>query len=108
MKKLLDLVKQLGNVGIVAALSLVLVPSFAQDAEIKNAERLIDHDKKKQAVVVLQKATETYPAAAQLFYHLGQAQLLVGDQAGAKSSFDKGASANPKEPLNFVGQGHIL
>jgi len=108
MKKLLDLIKQYRNVGIAASLCLVLAPSFAQDAEIKNAERLIDKDKKKQAIEVLQKATETYPAAAQLFYHLGQAQLLVGDQAGAKSSFDKGVAANPKEPLNHVGLGHIL
>jgi len=108
MKKLLDLVKQYRNVSITAALYLVLIPSFAQDAEIKNAERLINQDKKKQAVEVLQKATETYPTAAQLFYHLGQAQLLVGDQAGAKSSFEKGITANPKEPLNYAGQGHIL
>jgi len=108
MKKLLDLIKQYRNVGITASLCLVLVPSFAQDAEIKNAERLTDQDKRKKAVEVLQKATETYPAAAQLFYHLGQAQLLAGDQAGAKSSFDKGVAANPKEPLNYVGQAHIL
>jgi len=37
-----------------------------------------------------------------------QRQLLAGDQAGAKASYDKGVAANPKEPLNYVGQGHIL
>jgi len=104
MKKLL----QYGNVGIVASLCLILVPSFAQDVEIKNAERLIDQDKRKKAVEVLQKAITTYPTAAKLFYYLGQAQLYAGDQNGAKASFDAGVKADPKEPLNYAGQGHIL
>src|SRR5882672_3920855 len=77
MKNLFILAKQFGKVGIAAALSLVLYPLFGQEAEIKNAERLTDQDKKKQAVEVLQKATETYPTATYLFYHLGQAQLLA-------------------------------
>ena len=108
MKNLVILVRQFGKVGIAAAVSLVVNASFGQDAEIKNAERLINQDKKKQAVAVLQKATETYPTAPYLFYHLGQAQLLAGDQAGAKASFEKGIAANPKEPLNYAGQGHIF
>ncbi len=108
MKKSLDLLKQLGNVGIAAVFSLAVTSSFAQDAEIKNAERLIEQDKKKQAIDVLQKATAAYPASAQLYYHLGHTQLLAGDQASAKNSFDKGVAANPKEPLNYVGQGHVL
>ncbi len=108
MKNQLNLWKPLVNVGIAAVMSLVYVMAFAQDVEIKNAERLIEQDKKQQAIEVLKKATEAYPASSQLYYHLGHAQLLAGDQAGAKSSFDKGVSANPKEPLNYVGQGHIL
>jgi cytochrome c-type biogenesis protein CcmH/NrfG len=109
MKNLLGLLKNhYKNVGIIAVLSLILIPSFAQDAEIKNADRLIDHDKRKQAVEVLQKATTTYPTAAKLFYYLGQAQLYAGDQNGAKASFDAGVKADPKEPLNYAGQGQIL
>jgi len=108
MKNLFIPVKQFGKVGIAAAFGLMVSTSFAQDPEIKNAERLTDQDKKKQAVNVLQKATETYPTAPHLFYHLGQAQLLAGDQAGAKATFDKGIAANPKEPLNYAGQGHIF
>jgi tetratricopeptide (TPR) repeat protein len=108
MKKLPGLINLCRNVGIAASICFSLAPSFAQDAEIKNAERLTDQDKRKQAVEVLRKATETYPAAANLYYHLGHAQILAGDQAGAKASFDKGAALNPKEPLNFAGQGHIL
>jgi len=109
MKNLFYLIKkQYKNVGITAILSLILIPSFAQDVEIKNAERLIDHDKRKQAVEVLQKATTTYPTAAKLFYYLGQAQLYAGDQNGAKTSFDAGVKADPKEPINYAGQGHIL
>src|SRR6478736_815736 len=109
MKTLFDLIKNhYKNVGITAALSFVLIPAFSQDAEIKNADRLMDHDKRKAAVEVLQKATTTYPAVAKLFYYLGQAQLYAGDQAGAKASFDAGVKVDPKEPLNYAGQGHIL
>lgn len=108
MKNLFIQAKHVGKVGMAAALCLILYPGFGQDAEIKNAERLTDQDKRKQAVEVLQKATETYPAAAQLYYHLGMAQLQVGDQAGAKASFEKGISINPKESLNYAGQGHIF
>ncbi|HEV8513752.1 MAG TPA: hypothetical protein VGQ59_10765 [Cyclobacteriaceae bacterium] len=109
MKNLLDLIKmQYKNVGITAVLTLIIIPSFAQDAEIKNAEDLIDEDKRKQAVQVLQKATTTYPTSAKVFYYLGQAQLYAGDQNGAKASFEAGIKADPKEPLNYAGQGHIL
>src|SRR5213592_2793903 len=108
MKKSLNVIKQFGKMGFIAAFLLVFGNSIAQDAEIKNTDRLIEHDKIKQAIDVLQKAITTYPAAAQLYYYLGQAQLLAGDQAGAKASFDNGVKADPKQPLNYVGQGHIL
>jgi tetratricopeptide (TPR) repeat protein len=107
MKKSINLM-WFGKVGVAAAFCVGSISGFAQDSEIKSAERLIEQDKKKQAIDVLQKATATYPASAQLYYHLGHAQLLAGDQAGAKSSFDKGVATNAKEPLNYVGQGHIL
>jgi len=96
-----------------ATMALLLLSAtviYAQDAvtEIKNAQKLLDQDKKKAAVTALQKAVTAYPEATQLYYYLGEAQILNGDLDGAKASFDKGATANPKEPLNFAGLGHLL
>src|SRR5579871_4419835 len=110
MKKYLDLLKKFGNVGLFAVFCLSPVFSFAQDpnAEIKKADLLADHGKKKGAIESLQNAIKTYPDAAQLYYYLGQAQLNVNDQAGAKASFEKGAQLNPKEALNQVGLAQIL
>lgn len=108
MKKSLDLMKQVSKVVFTVAFFLVFGNAAAQDAEIKEADKLFDEDKKKKAVEVLQKAVATYPAAAQLYYYLGHAQLLSSDKAGANDSFDKGVKANPKEPLNYVGLGHAL
>ncbi len=108
MKMSLDLIKNFGKVSFAFVFTLLAVVASAQEAEIKSALRSIEQDKKKQAIETLQKAIVTYPAAAQLYYHLGHAQLVSKDQAAAKESFDKGVAANPKEPLNYVGQGHIL
>jgi tetratricopeptide (TPR) repeat protein len=108
MKKTLDLMKLIGKVGISAAFLLVFMNVNAQNPEIDNAEHLFDEDKKKKAIELLQKAATTAAEPAQLYFHLGHAQLLVGDKAAAKASFDNGIKANPKEPLNYVGLGHLL
>ncbi len=107
MKKILGFM-QFGNVGIAAAFCLTLTSSLAQEAEIKNAERLIEQDKKKQAVEVLKKALTDFPNATQLHYYLGHSQLVAGDTSAAKKSFEMGLEANPKEALNYAGLGHIM
>lgn len=109
MKRLLEL-KLFGKIGFALVFCLSCVFANAQDAgaEIKSAQQLINKDKRKAAVEALQKAIATYPEAFNLYYYLGRAQLLVGDKAGAKASFDKGVTLAPKEPLNYVGQGRVL
>jgi tetratricopeptide (TPR) repeat protein len=97
--------KYLFSLGWMVVMSL---HCYSQDAEIKNAQLLIDHGKIKSGIDMLQKATATYPEAAQLYYYLGQAQLLAGNQQAASASFDKGFGINPKEALNIAGQGQIL
>src|SRR5258706_7554488 len=108
MKKLIDLVKRYNRIAFVSVFCLSVFSSFAQDAEIKAAQKLLDEDKKKAAIAALQKAITTYPEATQLYYYLGRAQIIAGDKAGAKASFDAGVAKNPKEPLNIVGLGHLL
>jgi tetratricopeptide (TPR) repeat protein len=108
MKKTLDLMKQIGKVGIAAAFLLVFVNANAQTPEIDNAEHLFDEDKKKKAIELLQTAATSATEPAVLYYHLGHAQLLTGDKAGAKASFDNGVKANPKEGLNYAGLAYLL
>jgi tetratricopeptide (TPR) repeat protein len=110
MKRSIDLMVKLRRVGLLFVFSFICTFSNAQDAsaEIKAAQKLLDQDKKKAAVAALQKAISTYPEATQLYYYLGRAQIIAGDKAGAKASFDAGVAKNPKEPMNIVGQGHIL
>jgi tetratricopeptide (TPR) repeat protein len=110
MKRIFEL-KSLGRISFAMAFCLASVLASAQDPatnEIKAAQQLIYKDKKKAAIEALQNAIKTYPEAAQLYYYLGRAQLLTGDKAGAKASFDKGVTLNGKEPLNYVGLGRIL
>ncbi|MBS1682487.1 MAG: tetratricopeptide repeat protein [Bacteroidetes bacterium] len=108
MKRVIVLMQQLCKVGIATAFCLTFTIVVAQDAELKTAHQQINKDKKKLAVETLKKAVSTYPDAANLYYYLGKAQLLNGDRAGAKASFDKGVAIDHKVALNFVGQGYIL
>lgn len=108
MKKTLELMKQVGKVSIAAAFLLVFVNANAQTPEIDNAEHLFDEDKKKKAIELLQSAASSAAEPAVLYYHLGHAQLLTGDKAGAKASFENGIKANPKDGLNYAGLGYLL
>ena len=108
MKKIIDLVKANNKMVLATVFCLAVVSSYAQEIEIKAAQKLLDEDKKKASIEAFQKAINTYPEATQLYYYLGHAQIIAGDKAGAKASFEAGVTKNPKEPLNIVGLGHLL
>lgn len=44
---------------------------------------------------------------AEAYYYLGQIALKKGNTAQAAANFEKGIAANPKFPLNYVGQGAL-
>ena len=93
-------------------LAFVLTVSFAsaQDPEIKEikeARHLIEVDQTGKAITLLDQATKANPTVAALWYHLGIAQLKNKQKDLAAKSFDKGISLDPKEPLNYVGRGHL-
>ncbi len=75
--------------------------------EAKEARRLIDNDQVQKAITLLTDATQKNSSAAALWYHLGYAQLKNGQRDLAAKSFDKGISTDEKEPLNYVGRGHL-
>lgn len=83
------------------------VSVFAQDADIKIAERLLDKDQPAKAIEVLNKAIIAYPLATKLYYYLGYIQLKTGETGQALKSFEKGVSMNEKEAINHVGLGAV-
>ncbi len=83
------------------------ISATAQDAEIKQAERLLDKDQPNKAVEILNQAIATYPEATKLYYYLGSIQLKAGEQGKALKSFEKGASLNEKDAINQAGLGAI-
>ncbi len=83
------------------------VSVFAQDADIKIAERLLDKDQPAKAIEGLNKAILAYPLATKLYYYLGYVQLKTGETGQALKSFEKGVSVNEKEAINHVGLGAI-
>lgn len=45
---------------------------------------------------------------AESYYYLGLIDINDGNTAAAKANFDKGVSANPSYPYNYIGLGEIL
>jgi tetratricopeptide (TPR) repeat protein len=94
---------------IVLLLALVTlgISAVAQDAEIKQAQRLVDVDQAGKAITLLQEAITKYPEATKLYYYLGAVQLKTGEAGKALKTFEKGVSVNPEEAINHVGLGAI-
>lgn len=94
---------------IVLLLALVTFgfSAVAQDAEIKQAQRLVDIDQSGKAIVLLQESITKYPEATKLYYYLGAVQLKTGDTGKALKTFEKGISVNAEEALNHVGLGAV-
>ena len=88
---------------------IVLPVSFvsAQGEEIKNSKYLMEVDQIGKSIAVLKQATQTYPTASALWYHLGIAQIRNDQRDLAAASFDKGISLDNKEPMNYVGKGYL-
>jgi tetratricopeptide (TPR) repeat protein len=81
--------------------------AFAQNAEIKQAERFLDKDQPTKAIETLNKAITTYPLETKLYYYLGYVQMKTGQSGQALKTFEKGASLNEKDAINQAGLGAI-
>jgi len=104
MKTSIEPMKRIALVFFVLASSIA---ATAQDAEIKQAERLLDKDQPNKAAEVLNQAIVAYPEATKLYYYLGYVQLKAGEQGKALKTFEKGASQSEKDAINQVGLGAI-
>lgn len=109
MKKIIDSFSGLWFAIFIVICLLVLSLRFAfgQDAEIREARRLIEIDQNQKALEVLNEAVQTYPNEAVVWYYLGVARLKGGQRDKARECFEKGIALNEKEPLCYVGRGYI-
>ncbi len=67
----------------------------------------LDGDQPTKAKATMTAVVTASPTAENMYY-LGYAQLRTGDLAGAKATFEKGLTAEPKQPLNSVGLATLL
>lgn len=110
MKNTLEFLKRFGFIIFNTILFIFLAVMFAraQGVEVKNSLRLIDIDQPNKAIELLSKAVSEHPDDAILHYYIGYAQLQAGEYALAFESFEKGLVKNDKQPLFYVGKGHVL
>lgn len=65
-------------------------------------------DQLKEAKEILQNTiNDPGTDKAEAYYYLGQVNLAQGDVAQAEQDFNKGITANPENPFNYVGLGAV-
>jgi tetratricopeptide (TPR) repeat protein len=67
----------------------------------------LDGDQPTKAKATMTAVVAASPTAENLYY-LGYAQLRTGDLEAAKTTFEKGLAAEPKQPLNSVGLATLM
>lgn len=75
--------------------------------EIQKSLRFLDIEQSNKAIESLNTLVAANPTDASLLYYLGYAQIKMGMLDQALASFEKGIQINDKEPLNYVGKGHV-
>jgi tetratricopeptide (TPR) repeat protein len=109
MKNIIDLLSRLWFVIFVIACLLLLAVgvAFSQTTEINEARYFTETDQNQKAIAHLEKAIAKYPSMASILYYYGIAQLREGQLDPASNTFNKGIGMDEKEPLNYVGRGHV-
>jgi predicted Zn-dependent protease len=67
----------------------------------------LDGDQPAKAKATMTAIVAATPTAENMYY-LGYTQLRSGDLVGAKATFEKGLTTEPKQPLNSVGLATLL
>ncbi|HET9487494.1 MAG TPA: tetratricopeptide repeat protein [Chryseosolibacter sp.] len=78
--------------------------TFAQSPEIRKAFRYYDIEQPSKMIPALEQAVKAAPGNT---YYLGLGYILKGDLEKALSTFEKGISADDKDPLVVAGKGHV-
>ncbi|MCX4258641.1 MAG: hypothetical protein OSJ34_02840 [Muribaculaceae bacterium] len=83
--------------------------SVAAQQGYKDGVEYYRADKVDDAKIILDRTiNDASTDKAEANYYLGMIALSQGDNAAAKSYFEKGISANAENPFNYVGLGSLL
>lgn len=78
--------------------------TYAQSPEVRKAFRYYDIEQPSKLIPALEKAVQAQPEE---IYYLGLGYIMIGDLDKALSTFEKGISAEDKDPLVVAGKGHV-
>jgi tetratricopeptide (TPR) repeat protein len=78
--------------------------TLSQSPEIRKAFRYYDIEQPSKMIPALEKAVQANP---QEIYYLGVGYIMQGDLDKALATFEKGISADDKNPLVVAGKGHV-
>lgn len=78
--------------------------TFSQSPEIRNAFRYYDIEQPSRMIPALEKAVAANPEE---IYYLGLGYVTMGDLDKALATFEKGISADDKNPMVVAGKGHV-
>ncbi|MEX1239595.1 MAG: tetratricopeptide repeat protein [Cyclobacteriaceae bacterium] len=77
--------------------------TYSQSPEIRKAFRYNDIEQPSKMMPALEKAVATAP---EQMYYLGVGYIMKGDIVKALATFEKGISADDKDPMPVAGKGH--
>ncbi len=89
-------------------LSSVFLAAGVQAQSLADALNANEAEKYEQARDILEKLVQANPDDGQYDFHLGNAFLMLGEDASAKASFERGAVKKKNAQLNYIGLGRIL
>ena len=89
---------------IVALLLMASATAFSQSPEIRKAFRYQEIEQPSKMIPALEKAAQ----GEENLYYLGLGYIYAGDLDKALATFEKGISADDKNPLPVAGKGHVL
>jgi len=87
--------------------AVLLFTGLVNGQTVQQGLMQVDGDQPTKAKATMTAVLAASPTAENMYY-LGYVQLRNGDLAGAKATFEKGLTTEPKQPLNAVGLATIM
>ena len=87
--------------------AVLLFTGIVNGQTVQQGLMQVDGDQPTKAKATMTAVVAASPTAENMYY-LGYVQVRSGDLAGAKATFEKGLTTEPKQPLNSVGLATIM
>ena len=78
--------------------------TYSQSPEVRKAFRYHDIEQPSKMIPALEKAVQANPEET---YYLGLGYIMTGNLDKALAAFEKGISADDKNPVVVAGKGHV-